>query len=177
MYKSYKHNPPHLFQPSVSYMVTGAMKHKEPLLNTDDKKGKLCELLFERASILEWQLEAWSVLPNHYHFIARAPKNANTLSMLIRSLHSLSARYINSIDHRPGRQVWWNYWDRCIRDEASYLSMLHYVHMNPVKHGITHIAEDYPFCSYRWFMDHAESEFRKRVQDQPVDRLLDYDQI
>jgi len=175
MYKVYKHNSPHLFHPDTIYMVTGATKYKEPLFNSNEKKGKFCEFLFERSSVFGWELEAWAVLPNHYHFIARAPKNASTLSKLIRSLHSLSARYINFIDNRPGRRVWWNYWDRCIRDEASYLGMLHYVHINPVKHGFANIAEDYPFCSYRWFLDHAELEFRNRVFEQPIDKLLDYD--
>ena len=167
-YRTHRHTPPHLFRPNAVYMVTAGIFGKRRLLDTNDKKGKFLEVLFERAEILNWNLEAWAVLDNHYHFVARAPSEATKLASLIRGLHSISAKHLNQIDGIRGRKIWRNYWDTCITNERSYLARLHYVHVNPVKHGIVDQPEMYPFCSYRWFMDHTDISCRHRVFSQPI---------
>ena len=171
IYKVYPHNPPHLFRPRAIYMVTGAILWKRHLLDRDEKKQHFCETLFERATLLGWEIEAWAVLSNHYHFVAQAPEEATTLKSLIQAVHSISSKYVNRLDGTPGRRVWYNYWDTCITHETSYLARLHYVHLNAMKHGVVDRAEDYPFCSYRWFIENAERDFCHRVLAQPCDFL------
>lgn len=43
--------------------------------------------------------------------------------------------------------------------------------LNPVKHGIVQNAEEYPFCSYKYFLENAEPDFKKLVLSQPLDDL------
>ncbi len=171
IFKVYPHNPPHLFRSNAVYMVTGAILHKHHLLMDDSRKNLFCQTLFERAELHGWQPEAWAVLGNHYHFVAQAPERASTLALLIKQIHSITARSLNQLDGTPGRQVWYNYWDSCITYETSYFARLHYVHLNPVKHGIVDKAENYPFCSYRWFLEQGGKEFQKQVMVQPIDRV------
>jgi putative transposase len=125
----------------------------------------------ERTELLGWELQAWAVLDNHYHFVAQAPDNAMTLEKLIRQLHSITAIEINRWDKTPGRQVWFNYWDSCLTYEKSYLARLHYVHLNPVKHGLIDNAVNYPFCSYKWFIEQSDGTLKKLVFAQPIDRV------
>jgi len=171
IYRTYPHNPPHLFRPCAIYMVTGGTLYKRPFLNSDEKKAHFCYMLFEQALIYGWEIEAWAVLNNHYHFVAQAPEEAQNLKRFIQALHSGTARFFNRLDGTPGRRVWYNYWDTCITYETSYLARLHYVHVNPVKHGLVTDARDYPFCSYGWFTEQANSQFRQRVFNQPCDRV------
>ena len=171
LYKVYPHNPPHLFRPQAIYMVTAATLRKRHLLDSDVKKAYFCETLFEQAAVLGWAIEAWAVLSNHYHFVAQAPEEAITLKDLIRRVHSITAKFVNRLDKTPGRRVWYNYWDTCITYETSYHARLHYVHTNPVKHGLVARAADYPFCSYCWFEEQAEPDFRRKVFAQPIDRV------
>ncbi len=111
IYKVYLHNPPHYFVPNAMYMVTGAILHNQHLLIENRRKELVLQTLLERAALLGWNLQAWSILNNHYHFIAEAPENATNLSKLIQQLHSVTAIQINRWDSTPGRQVWFNYWD------------------------------------------------------------------
>lgn len=171
IYRSYPHNPPHLFRPNAIYMITGAILGKRLLLNSNDRKKFFCQTLFGYVQHYGWELEAWAVLSNHYHLIARAPENATNLSRLIQALHSKTAILCNALDGTPGRQVWYNYWDTCIDYERSYLARLHYVHTNPVRHGLVQDAQEYPFCSYRWFVERADANFRGQVFAQPIDRV------
>jgi putative transposase len=171
IYKSYPHNPPHYFVPNAMYIVTGSMLYKKHVLMDDKRKALVLQILLERAAYWRWELEAWAILENHYHFISRAPENPLTLEKLIRQIHSKTAVELNKQDGTPGRKVWYNYWDTCITHETSYFARMHYVHLNPVKHGLVENAEDYPFCSYRWFLEKADDEFRESVMNQPIDRV------
>jgi putative transposase len=163
IYKSRKNRPPHWFVSNAIYIVTGSILNKQPLLDSEGKRQHFCETLSARAKSLGWALDAWSVMTNHYHFVAGSPENALTLEVLIQGLHSITAKFINVEDGTPGRKVWYNYWDTCIRTEASYYARLQYVMMNPVKHGLVQNPEDYPFSSYRYFLENSEPEFRKEV--------------
>lgn len=171
IYTTPQHTPPHWFLPNAIYMVTGSTLYQKPFLDTDAKKAMFCETLINRSRFHGWELEAWAVMPTHYHFVSRAPDNAASLKMLIQGLHSITAKFINAVDKTPGRQVWYNYWDSCITYEHSYYARLNYVHSNPVKHGLVENAEDYPFCSYSWFLKTGSIEFQKQVFDQPIDKM------
>lgn len=162
------HTPPHLFRPNSIYIITAAIYAKLRLINTDAKKRVLVDILFRQSARLSWELEARSILPNNYHFIARAPENSPSLSTLIQAIHSISAKYLNRADNMPGRRVWYNYWDTCITKESSYLARLHYVHVNPSKHGYVDRPEDYEFSSYSWFLNTARVVFREKVFAQPI---------
>lgn len=171
IYKTYLHNPPHYFLPNAMYMVTGAIFQKKNLLQDDAVKQFILQTLFERANLLGWKLQAWVVLHNHYHFIAQSPEDPSTLTKLIRQFHSITAIEINKRDGVPGRQVWHNYWDTCLTYEKSYLARLHYINMNPVKHGLADNLMDYPFCSYKWFVEQADDGLKELVFSQPIDKL------
>ncbi|MDO8752376.1 MAG: transposase [Anaerolineales bacterium] len=171
VYKIYLHNPPHYFVPNAMYMVTGAILHKQHILSENAKKEFFLKTLLEKAERLGWAMQAWAVLSNHYHFVAQAPENALTLEKLIKQTHSITAIEVNRLDATSGRQVWFNYWDTCITYEKSYLARLHYVHHNPVKHGVVEDAMDYPYCSYRWFMENGDESLREHVFNQPIDKV------
>lgn len=170
-YKVYPHNPPHYFLPNVMYMVTGSILHKHNLLGETKRKKFVLQTLLEKAKFFNWDLQAWSILNNHYHFIAESPENPNTLPKLIQQFHSITAIQINKWDNSSGRQVWHNYWDTCLTYEKSYYARLHYVHINPVKHGLVQNAIDYPFCSYKWFIEQGNEDLKEQVFNQPIDKI------
>ena len=87
----------------------------------------------------EWQLEAWAVFSNHYHFVAHSPEHENSaesLSAMLGLLHEKTAKWINRLDDCRGRQVWHNFWETKLTYQKSYLARLNYVHQNPVKHRL-----------------------------------------
>jgi putative transposase len=162
-YQQWAHAPPHLFVPNAMYIVTAGTYLKTMLFDSKEKRNFLLQTLFNEAKQWGWSLQAWAVMPNHYHFVARAPENAETLKRMITSLNSKSAIWLNKTDGAPGRKVWFQYWDSCLTYERSYLARLNYVHHNPVKHGLVEKAEFYPWCSMGWFMREAVPKFRQSV--------------
>lgn len=159
-----RHAPPHwLFEQGI-YMVTAGTFKKLPHWSTPERRDFLLDSLFARAAEFGWQLQAWAVLPNHYHFVAKSPEDAGTLSRFLSKLHMTTAKQLNEWDGTPGRKVWYQYWDSCITFERAYLARLNYVHHNPAHHGLTDDARDYRWCSAKWFSEHASTEFRASVE-------------
>ena len=163
------HRPAHLFLPNVSYIITASTLHKHLLFRNDARLAYLQDCIFTFADQHGWCLEAWSVFGNHYHLIAVSPdldnpdKAKNSLKRFIQQLHSETARGLNRMDATPGRQVWFQYRDTCLTFEKSYLARLNYVHNNPVKHGLVLSADQYPYCSARWFKANADPSFCAKV--------------
>jgi putative transposase len=164
-------SPAHYFVPQAMYIVTAGTYLKWRYFAVPGRLTMVLTTLFEQTERFGWSLQAWAVLPNHYHFVAQAPEDARSLRRMLQVVHSLTARALNAEDGTAGRKVWFQYWDTCITNERSYLARLHYVHANPVKHGLVGDAKDYPWCSMRWFLREAEPGFQDKVLSSECERI------
>ncbi len=133
------------------YMVTAGTLDKARLFPGPERLLLLERQLLELAEHYHWQIEAWAVFGNHYHFVARGNPDSTNLGKVIRHLHANTARALNRLDGAEGRKVWHNFWDTKLTYERSYLARLNYVHQNAVKHGLVLVANQYPWCSAAWF--------------------------
>ena len=86
-------------------------------------------------------------------------------------LHARTAGWINRLDGEPKRKVWHNFWDTKLTYEKSYLARLHYVHQNAVKHGLVSVANQYQWCSARWFEQIASPAMVRSIYRFKIDRL------
>jgi putative transposase len=145
------HSPPHRLSDKGTFIVTAGTCHKEHYFRGKERLDLLQAELLSWAKATGWQLEAWAVFSNHYHFVAHALDGAESLGELITRLHGSTSTRVNELDGRMGRQVWFNFWDTELTYEASYLARLAYVHQNPVKHGLVRVARDYRWCSSGWY--------------------------
>ena len=165
------HAPIHRFDGAVLFMVTSSTLDKRHLFTDATRLEKLQNELFTLAAKYEWQLQAWALFANHYHFVARSEGQADNLRKFLGHLHSNTARVLNRMDGCQGRQVWFQFWDTRLTFEKSYLARLRYTHQNPVKHGLVTDARDYPFCSASWFEQNATPAFQRILETFPIDRL------
>lgn len=152
VFKSALHNPPHWFSAKATYMLTASIYQSSNVIYSPERKNAWRNSFFEAAKLYSWHIIAWVVLHNHYHAMVESPENASSLSMFIGSYHKFTARQWNDEEKDPGRKVWWNYWDTCIRSEKDFYHRLRYIFWNPVKHGLVDNPRDYPFSNYQDFL-------------------------
>jgi len=165
------HSPLHRLTEAGAYMVTAGTYQKAPYFRREQRLTLLCEGLLRLTREHGWQLQAWAVFPNHYHFVATSPPEAQSLRALLRRLHAGTAKEINQLDHAPGRKVWFEYWDTRITNERSYFARLNYVHRNAVHHELVREPTLYAWCSAGWFAREAPASFRRTVMQFPCDRV------
>jgi putative transposase len=149
--RSWPHAPLHRIADSGTYVVTAGTYYKEHHFRHPDRLDLLEAALLAWASKAGWQLEAWAVFSNHYHFVAHASSGCTPLSDWLGELHEETCGRVNELDGTLGRKVWHNYWETELTIEASYLARLNYVHQNAVKHGLVREANQYRWCSAAWF--------------------------
>lgn len=126
-------HPPHIYQKDSCYFITGAVVGPRPLFNTHEKRSLLRDKLKEEIVALGFSLYAWVILSDHYHLLLKT--SAVPIHTFIQRLHSKSAIELNKLDTAPGRQVWYQYWDRFPRNDRDFWSYFNYIHVNPIKHG------------------------------------------
>src|SRR5687767_4920633 len=173
--KDWPHAPIHRFDSSGIYMVTGATLYKKRMFCTPEKLTLLENNLLSLAKKHRWQLEAWSVFANHYHFVGRQNEQTNSLSDFLQELHTVTAMELNKIDNLVGRHIWYNFWDSKLTFERSYLARLNYVHQNPVKHGLVPVAHRYAWCSAAWFERTVSPAAVRMIYSFKTDKLNVYD--
>jgi len=148
------HAPLHKLAESGTFFVTAATYRKAHHFQGADRISVLHRGLLAVASEFGWQLEAWAVFSNHYHFVAHSPvgdRTAQSLGTMLGKLHGKTSSWINKLDGSAGRKVWHNYWETGLTHRTSYLARVNYVHQNAVKHGLVNTAWMYPWCSAGWF--------------------------
>jgi putative transposase len=147
------HTPAHLFREDSIYMITASTYQQQVFIESDKRKDQWRNAFFKACELYQWHIIAWDVFDNHYHVILKSPeRSATNLPKLIASLHKFTARQWNDEDKKPGRKVWWNYWDSCIRSEKDFDARLRYVFWNPVKHGLVSRPEGHTFSNYGEFL-------------------------
>ena len=169
--KDWPHAPLHRLSEHGTYIVTAGTLHKEHWFRGQQRLDLLESALLRIAKDNAWQLEAWAVFSNHYHFVASAESGARRLSEVLKQLHSETSRDVNLMDGTPGRTVWHNFWDTELTYERSYLARLNYVHQNAVRHGLVVRACQYQWCSAAWFERTATPGQVKTIYGFKIDRL------
>lgn len=172
-------------------MVTAGTYLKRPYYRGAERLRYLCEMLLGIAGEHKWQLQAWAVFPNHYHFVGIAPapdakagsRDDGSLSQevaplrkgalveFLKHLHSVTAIQVNRWDQSPGRQTWFQYWGSQLTFQNAYLARLSYVHKNAVHHALVREPSLYPWCSAGWFQLNAATALFKTVMKMKVDRV------
>ena len=125
------HAPQHRLSAGGTFIVTSGTYRKIHRF-TDEKRLKgLHDGLLPYAKLYAWQLEAWAVFSNHYHFEAHSPVEANdgaeSLVPFLAEFHQKSASWVNGLDGMKGRTVWHNYRETRLTSRNSYLVRLKYV--------------------------------------------------
>ena len=106
-----------------------------------------------------FHIDAWVVLPDHLHCLWTLPPGDDDFSnrwkaIKIRFVHSLPPIEPRSdvCARRGERGIWQRrFWEHVIRDETDYARHVDYIHFNPVKHGWSGTARDWPNSTFqRW---------------------------
>lgn len=105
---------------------------------------------------LPFIMEAIVILPDHLHAVWRLPPGDSNYSERWRRIKyrfSLQCESHSPRSHRREKNVWQRrFWEHTLRDEEDYRRHLDYIHYNPVKHGYVAAPGEWPYSSFRHFV-------------------------
>ncbi len=171
---SWPHAPVHRLAEQGTYFVTAGTYRREHFFPGSRRLAVVQRGLLSVCIEFGWQLEAWAVFSNHYHFVAHSPidqATAEGLPVMLAKLHRRTAEWVNRLDQARGRRVWYNYRETRLTHPRSYFARLNYTHQNAVKHGLVPVADQYPWCSAAWFQRTATPAQVRTVYSFGIERV------
>ena len=160
----------HPVLPGIARELTFSCYRKFPLLADDEHKRLLSAAIDTAIERNGFELVAFVFMPDHVHLIVFPTDGDASVSDLLYSIKKPhSARVRKSMEERnddwlgrlmirerPGKTTF-RFWqegsgyDRQIDSSRILLSMIEYVHANPVRKGLCKTAGDWPWSSWHFY--------------------------
>ena len=139
-----------LVAPNTFYHVFNRGVAKMPIVTDDMDRKAFFKCLGESIRENDADILAYCLMDNHFHLLLRT-KTANLPKLMWKHLSQYVRRY-NHRHNRVGPLFQSRYKDKIISSDAYALQALRYIHLNPVKDGLTERCEDYPWSSYACYL-------------------------
>jgi putative transposase len=131
--------------PGVAHHVTQRGNRLEDVFFTGADRNRYLQLLHDYSVDHGLETLGYCVLSNHLHLVV-VPEREDSLARVLKPVNLRYAQYINRRKGWCGR-VWQERFYSCPMDERHCLVAMRYVEQNPVRAGLTRMAEDYRWSS------------------------------
>lgn len=147
-----------------TYFFTVNTLHRQRILTDADVRAALRHAIVQVRATMPFTIDAWVLLPDHLHCIWTLPAGDADFSTRWRVIKTLVTQHcrgrlerqalLTARRHRKQQSTLWQnrYWEHQIRDERDLVGHVNYIHYNPVKHGYTACAADWPYSSFHRYV-------------------------
>jgi len=154
---------PHYIRARVdggTYFFTGVTYARRRFLISESSRSALREAIAAARRNHPFRIEAWVLLPEHFHCIWTLPAGDADYSTRWNIIKAGFSSRMRETLHRPETLsasrtrrrelgIWQRrFWEHVIRDDDDLCRHMDYIHYNPVKHGLAKQAVDWPYSSF-----------------------------
>lgn len=167
--------------PGGIYHLIQRGNNREFIFEQKEDKEYLLELIKEYRETMGFKLYGYVIMGNHYHLIIRISETP--LKDIMHRINNIFSRHYNRKNKRTGHVFENRYKGILVIDDRYLLSLLRYVHQNPVSANICKNIKDYHWSKYlkvaRTFadMDGSDKIRKKDVASALMSRDLEKDRI
>jgi len=124
------------------------------IVNNNDQRELFIELLAELPKRFDIEIHAYCLMGNHYHLLLKTPSPC--LSEAMKHLSSLYTKRFNRMSKSDG-PLFRGRFKAVIIDADDYLVQVsRYIHRNPVEAKMVEKADEYPWSSFRAYINPDE---------------------
>ena len=140
--------------PSGIYHVMMRGVNREPIFHDDEDRCHFLNLLIHTRLPDAFDLYAYCLMVNHIHLLIR--ERSDDISRTMKRINSRYVSWFNAKYDRIGPLFQGRFKSLNIEDDCYLLSVLRYIHLNPVKANLVESPEDYVWSSCRKYYAAAE---------------------
>lgn len=140
---------PRVELPGAIYHVTQRGNNQETIFCHDVDRKYFIKLLVRNKPVQGFELYGFVLMGNHYHLLLKTRQEP--LSTVMHRINNSYSKYFNSRYDRRGHVFQGRYKSRMVTDEQYLLTVLRYIHQNPVKAGLCRRVSDYKWSSDVWY--------------------------
>ena len=104
---------------------------------------------------LHFEIYAYCFMSNHVHIVLKE-KTLGDISLIMKRILTKYARWYNIKYGRIGALISNRYKSVPVEIDEYFLHLIRYVHQNPIKAGIIDKIENYPYSSFKEYINKAE---------------------
>lgn len=139
------------------YHITARGNEKRKIYFTPTDNEKFLQYLTEAKKKYGILVHCYVLMTNHYHLIIETPE-AN-LSKAMHYINGSYTSYINIKRKRSGHLFQGRYKAILVAKDNYLMELSRYIHLNPVRAGMTQKAEEYIYSSYKAYISRKRESF------------------
>lgn len=136
------------YEDGPHYHIYNRGAHRQNLFLEDKNYVYCLELMGRYLPRYDVEIQAYCLLPNHYHLVMRQRKGGS-ISRFLQSTFNSYAQSFNSFYNHAGTIFEGRAKGRLIDSESYAVHLVRYVHLNPVAAGLVKSPADWNFSDYR----------------------------
>lgn len=152
------------FVPGGTFFFTVVSDRRVPIFNRPLARSLLRAAMDQTARRWPFDVRAMVLLPDHLHAIWTLPEGDVDFSRRWAYLkktftqtwlsHGGTEQWCSHSRQKNRRRGVWQrrFWEHALRDECDFAQHCHYIHYNPVKHGLATCPHAWPYSSFHRFV-------------------------
>ncbi|MCL0041101.1 transposase, partial [Thermodesulfovibrionales bacterium] len=129
-------------------------RRREDIFLSPADYGVFIEVLRETVESWNLKVAAYCLMSNHYHLLVHTPDG--NISRCMRHLNGVYTQRFNRC-HKKEDQLFRGRYKAVLVDADSHLlEVLRYLHNNPLRAGISHELNDYPWSSHQGYLSKSK---------------------
>ena len=138
---------PRIYIPDQPQHVVARGHNRQPIFKKTEDFRYFYRCLKSSTKKYALSIHAWVFMSNHIHLLV-TPADRDSLSKTMQSIGRRYGHYFNKAYQRRGA-LWEDRYKSAVVDTENYLlSCYRYIELNPVRAGMVHNPEAYPYSSY-----------------------------
>ncbi len=137
--------------PGAYYHVMNRGQSRRNIFIEDKGRQTFLDLLADMARLWKVEIYAYCLMDNHYHLLLSTP--AAGLARPMRHLDGIYTQKFNRVHHRDGPLFRGRYKAILIDAEEYFLSVVRYIHKNPLGGGVVSNIDRYRWSSHWGYLN------------------------
>ncbi len=136
------------------YHVFSRGNDKRDIFLSDEDRELFLAALSETCRRFDVLIHSYCLMSNHFHFLLETKKP--NLSKFMKYLLGIYTLRFNRTHKRVGHLFQGRYKAYLVDQDSYLLELSRYIHLNPVKAGMTDLPESYPWSSLKLYLSQAK---------------------
>ncbi|MBI3261496.1 transposase [Candidatus Berkelbacteria bacterium] len=120
------------------------------------------------------EIVCYCLMPNHYHLILKQLTDTG-ISDFFSKIADGYTKYFNTIYERVGPLFQGPFKAVHIEDNQQLIHLSRYIHINPVMASLVKKTEDYPWSSYKEYLNQAKGPCQKEIVTKQFSSISQYE--
>ena len=127
--------------------------NQQQIFEDEEDSLRFLETLSKYKEQCGYEIYAYCLMSNHVHILLKEGKE--NLTLVLKRIAGSYVYWYNWKYHRSGHLFQDRFKSEPVEDDAYFLTVIRYIHQNPVKAGICRNVDGYKFSSYNEYINNA----------------------